>query len=158
MELNSIDTYGQRVVDNYSVILTDPTLEKRIKFFDPNLKLMFDQSKKRWTVMEWATDNSGWNCILIAEDKDGNPEPLGDWVLQALKVKRAEWEKKMAMGANNYFKSLMDKAEAQKRKMAFDASDDNQAMIREDIMQWRKASRQIEGGVPSDVTAGYRKI
>jgi len=158
MELASIDTYGQRIQDTYSLILTDPSLEKRIKAFDPNLKLMFDQTKKRWVINEWAQDNSGWNCILIAEDKDGNPEPLGEWVFQVLRLKRDAWEKKIAMGANAYFNSLMDKAREQKQKMAEDASSENVDMIKDDIISWRKAAKEIEKGIPSDVTAGYRKI
>lgn len=158
MELASIDTYGQKIQETYSLILTDPTLENRIKNFDPNLKLMFDQVKKRWVINEWAQDNSGWNCILIAQDKEGNPEPLGEWVFQALRVKRDAWEKKMAMGANAYFKHLIDKADSQKRKMAESASLENQDMIRDDIISWRKAAKEIGKGVASDVTAGYRKI
>lgn len=157
MELSSIDNFGQRIDQNYSLILTDASFEKRLKIFDPNLKLMFDQSRKRWTVMEWARDHSGWNVILVAEDKEGNPEPLGEWVFKALRIKRDAWEKKMAMGANTWFNHMMDKARDQKNKLAAEASRENVDMIKDDIIQWRKAAKEFEKGVPSDVTAGYAK-
>lgn len=158
MELSSIDTYGQRINDTYSLILTDPSFEKRLKGFDPNLRLMFDQKRKRWVVNEWALDNSGWNCILIAEDKNGDPEPLGDWIFQALRIKRDAGDRKMEMGANAYFNGLVEKAKYQKMKLAQSASSENVDMIKDDIVSWRKAAKEIEKNIPSDVTAGYRKI
>lgn len=158
MELSSIDTYGQRIEENYSVILTDPSFERRLQAFDPNLRLMFDQARKRWIVMEWALDNSGWNCLIIAEDSKGDPKPLGEWVFSKLFVKRHNYELKKQLGADGYFNNLLAQAHEQQEQMAASASDDNQAMIREDITQWRKAAKEIEKGVAADATAGYRKF
>lgn len=157
-ELSSIDTYGQKITENYSVILTELLFERRLRNFDPNLRLMFDQVKKRWVILEWAYDNSGWNCILIAQDKEGNPKPLGDWVFNQLFVKRHNYEVKRSMGVDAYIKHLEEKAKIQKQQIAENASDDNQAMIRDNITQWRKAAKELDNGAPADAKAGYRQI
>lgn len=132
--------------------------ERRLKQFDPRLKLMFDQQSKRWVILEQSYDNSGWNCILKAEDKNGNEKPLGEWVFNVLYVKRHNWEEKQRMGASRWLEELKYKANKFKEKERSSISDDHQAMLRDDVMQWRKASKELQGLPVSDATAGYRKV
>jgi len=151
------DTFGQEIEQTYSVILTDPNFERRLKAFDPRLKLMFDQGSKRWIVLEWAYDNSGWNRILVAEDKEGNPKPLGEWVFNRLFVYRQRYEAKRDIGVDQWFKNLVYEADKEKEKKSENWSDNHQAMLREDITQWRKASKELKNEPIADATAGYPK-
>ncbi len=141
-----------------STLLTDPTFEKRLKNFDPRLKLIFDQLKKRWVIVEWALDNSGWNVILTAQHEDGTPKPLGEWVFNCLWVYRQRHEKKQNMGLDNWLHSMRDEADAQRTAIEESVSDDHKAMLREDVTQWRKVSKELDNMPPSDATAGYPKI
>ena len=140
-----------------STILMNPFFEKRLKNFDPRLKLMFDQSKKRWVVLEWALDDSGWNIVLIAQHDDGTPKALGEWVFNRLWVYRQRHEQKQNMGLDNWMKSMREEAEGQRNTIEEAASDDHQAMLRDDVTQWRKVSKELDGLPPSDAVAGYPK-
>lgn len=157
MNNNRLNT-GEIVEERFSTILTDPTFEKRLKAFDSRLKLMFDQRKKRWVVLEWAYDNSCYNIILVCEDENKNPLPVGEWVFNTLVAYRRRWENKKTSGANCWLDQLAYEAKCQKEKIVKNVSDDNQARIKEDITQWRKASKSIYSGCGSDAIAGYRKI
>lgn len=152
-----LDTYGREVKEAYRV-LTDVSFERRLYAFDPRLKLMFDQVSERWTILEKAYDNSGWNCILKAENKDGSPKPLGDWVFNSLYVKRHNYDVKARIGCDRWLDALKYEAEIQRKKEASNISDDNQAMLRDDVLQWRKAAKELQGFSASDAKAGYRKV
>jgi len=149
------DETGRRIDATYKIISHD--FERRLKQFDPRLKLVFDQGRDRWVILEQAYDNSGWNIIITAEDNDGNPQPLGEWVFNKLWVYRQRWAAKQRMGTDKWLDKLANEAKAQKDKMQADASDENRAMIRDDITQWRKAAREVAGDPASDAKAGYRK-
>lgn len=153
----NIDTYGRPLGEAYQVI-SDVSFERRLKSFDPRLKLMFDQQTKRWVILERAYDNSGWNCILKAQNKDGSERPLGEWVFNTLFVKRQNWETAAKRGAAQWVDQLKDELDRKNEKSRRSLSDDNQALLREDVMQWRKAARELHNLPTSDVTAGYRKV
>ncbi len=153
-----LDNLGQRL-DRYSVVLTDPTFEARLKRFDPNLKLMFDQVKKRWIVLEKAYDGSGFNVLLVCEDKaTKEPVPLGEWVFMTLYAWRKEYERKRGMGIDKWLNDLKNEAISQKEEIAEKASQDNVDLIKDEIIQWKKASKELQGLPVADATAGYRKI
>ncbi len=156
--LSNLDTLGRKVEQTYSRIITDPTFENRLRAFDPKLKLMFDQGTKKWTILEWAYDNSGWNIILVAEDSKGEAKPLGEWVFNKLYVWRKKWEEKAQVGADKFLDNLIVEAAVQKEQMRQAASDDHQAMLKDDIIQWRKVSKELNNQPVNDATAGYRKI
>lgn len=151
------DTYGRDIKEAYRII-ENPSFERRLKAFDPRLKLMFEQKSKRWVIMEAAYDNSGWNVILKAENKDGSEKPLGEWVFNALFVKRRNWEVKAAQGATRWIDDLKYQAEKQKQIITKNISQEHQEMLREDVLQWRKASKELQGLPIADATAGYRKV
>ncbi len=139
------------------MILTDPYFENRLKMFDPSLRLIFDQTKRRWTILEKAHDNSGWNCILVAEDSRGEPKPLGEWVFNRLFVYRNNYEAKRDGRVDNWLKRFQYEEELQKQKIQQALADDSEAGIREDISQWRKELSGFLGKPRSDAIAGYRK-
>lgn len=150
-----LDNNGQPITR----LLTDPAFEARLKTFDPNLELVFDQTRERWMVLEKALDGSGtYNIIIIAEDKDKQPKPLGEWVFNTLYVYRQRYDEKVRVGVDNWLNGLADEAKRQKAEMEEKASQDNVDRIKDDITSWRKASKEIQGLPVSDVTAGYRKI
>lgn len=151
------DRLGQKFGKEYSTILADPYFEARLKSFDPNLKLMFDQHKKKWIVLEWALDNSGWNLILTCEDKEGNPKPVGDWILNKLYVQRHNAEERRR-NPQQYFDDLMYKAEYEKNKIEESAHSEQRAKLIDDIISWRKVDNQLNNRPVSDVTAGYPKV
>lgn len=153
-----LDTYGNNIRERYNLILTEPYFERRLKAFDPNLRLTFDQIKKRWTILEKAYDRAGFNVLIVAEDEQGNPKPLGDWVFNKLFVWRKRWEAKAAMGAEKYWENLVAQAVQQEFEIEARSSDDHQALLREDVTQWKKCSKELQGIPVSDATAGYRKI
>jgi hypothetical protein len=151
----ALDTYGRKI-DEFYTIMSDPTFERRLKDFDSRLKLMYDQQSKRWVILEWAYDDSGWNIILKCEDRDGNPKPLGDWVFNKLFVFRQAWIEKMEKGPEKWLSDMEAQAEEIKKEQEQKLSVKNQEMILDDITEWKKAAREFDGGCPSDVTAGYQ--
>ena len=152
-----LNTHGEDVSTTYSTILADPFFEKRLATFDPHLKLMFDQVRHCWCVLEWALDDSGWNIVLVCKDRDGNPKAPGDWVFDRLWIMRNNCEEKKRMGATNWLNSLKAKAEENTAREKAAVSDDHQAMLREDVLQWRKVRREMKNEPVSDATAGYPK-
>lgn len=151
------DTYGRPINGTYQVI-SDPSFERRLHAFDPRLKLMFDQVSKRWVILEQAYDNSGWNVILKAENKDGTERPLGEWVFNSLYVKRHNWEHAAKVGAAKWIDDLKYQLEKKREKEREKFSDDHKAMLRDDVLQWRKAAKELQGLPVSDARAGYRKV
>lgn len=154
----TLDTFGNRVQERYNVILTEPYFESRLRAFDRNLKLCFDQVRKRWTVLEKAYDRPGYNVLIVAEDEQGNPKPLGEWVFNKLWVCRKRWEEKSQMGADAWFRKLILQADCEVKEIEQKGSEDSQAMLREDITQWRKCSKELQNLPVADAKAGYRKI
>lgn len=151
----ALDTYGRKTDEIYTVI-ADPTFERRLKEFDSNLKLMFDQESKRWVILEWAYDNSGWNIILKCEDKEGNPKPLGDWVFNKLFVFRQAWIAKMDKGPDKWLDDLVAECKDIKQEQEQKSAVARQDAILDDITEWKKAAREFDGGCANDVTAGYQ--
>ena len=152
------DRAGNRIGERYSTILSDPTLEKRLKNFDPNLKLTFDQTQKKWVVLEWACDNSGWNIILTCEHSDGRPKAPGEWMMNRLWVYRQRYIQKKNMGIDAWFEKMRLDAAAHVREEEERFSIENQARMRDDVISWKKGARELDNLPISDATAGYRKI
>lgn len=138
-------------------MLVNPYFENKLKAYDPNLKLMFDQIKKKWTILEWAPDNSGWNIIYTAEDDFGNAMPLSDYIFDHLNDMRAKYDLRRK-DPNAYFDGLMKEADRQKAEIESKASVQHMAQLIDDINDWRRANRELNNRPTSDVTAGYRKI
>lgn len=136
-----IDQLGRRLDQRYSTILTDPSFERRLKAFDKNLRLMFDQHSKRWIILEWAIDHSGWNIIIKAEDSDGNAKPLGDWVFNQLYVYNHRYQDKIRNPAQ-FFKSLIYEETRQQEAIEKKNSDDFKGVVLDDINFWRKLSKE----------------
>lgn len=155
--MQNADGLGQKFGETYSLILTDPTFERRLKQFDPNLKLMFDQNRKRWCILEWAPDQSGWNLLITAQDDKGEAKPLGEWVFNKLYVWRHNYELR-AKNPNQFFDDLMWKADWQKNTIETQISLDHQHLLSQERNEWRKAWKEINNLPKSDVTAGYPKI
>lgn len=151
------DGMGRQFGKEYSLILTDPDFERKLESFDKNLKLMFDQQAKRWRVLEWAPDNSGWNVIVTAQDDEGNPKPLGQWILNKLYVYRHNYELR-ARNPNQYFDDLMYEADKQKNVIDTRSSMDHIHQLIDDRNEWRRANRERKNLPKSDVTAGYPKV
>ena len=151
------DTYGQNIESTY-LVLGDPTFERRLKQFDPRLKLMFDQNLKRWVVLEEAYDGSGWNCIIKCQNPDKSPRPVGDWVFEKLHKYRQVYEFKVRQGIDNWLHGLRRELEYQQQIESEKASREHQDMLRDDLTQWRKASKELQGMPANDATAGYRKV
>lgn len=149
------DKLGRKFGERYSTILTDPTFERRLKLFDPSLKLMFDQVKKRWRILEWAPDNSGWNILMTAEE-NGEPRPLGEWVFNTLYVWRHNYNLKRD-NPEQYWNDLMHTQKEQVSQLEAKHSDDGKHRILEERNEWRKAARELKNFPKSDVTAGYPK-
>lgn len=152
--MRDTDTYGRPIAQAYRIL--DHAFEQRLKAFDPELRLMFDQGKKRWVILQ--PKGSFWDVLIVAEDKDGNELPLGEWVFNKLFVYRHNAEVKHSMSPDRYLDHLIYQA-----RQNFDAelkniSDDNQALLREDRNVWRRGARELDNLPTSDVTAGYRKI
>lgn len=132
------DLLGNKFGEEYSLIMTDYSFENRLKAFDSNLKLMFDQRKKRWTILEWARDNSGWRILMTCEDDFGNPMPVGDWVFGHLKWMQDQYTQKLK-GSDGFYDDLVAKADEYKVKKDKELSEEAQYRVRTDIHQWRKA-------------------
>lgn len=151
------DRLGNKIGETYSTMLVDPYFEKKLKSFLPSLKLMFDQVKKKWVILEWAPDNSGWNIIYTFQDDFGNPMPLGDYVFDHLRDMMNQNEIKLK-NPDAYFDNLIYKSEKQKEEIQRKSSEEHKKKLLEDINEWRKSSRELKNQPKSDVTAGYRKI
>lgn len=142
----------------YEVVLDDPTFESRLKMFDSNLSLVFDQFRQRWMILEKAYDGSGYNVIIVAEDENGNPKRLGEWVFNRLWVYRKRYEAKRDIGVDRWFDQLLYEAEAQRMEMDKKATEEGQYRLIDDITRWKKAARELDNFPASDVTAGYPKV
>lgn len=152
----ALDTLGRPVVQN--TMICDPSFERRLKDFDPRLKLMFDQATQRWVILEWAYDNSGWNIILKAEDKEGYPKPLGEWVFNKLFAYRQAYELKRSLGPDKWLTKLAQEAEDQRNEEEDKNAKEREYKILDDINEWRRGAREFDNRPASDVTAGYQKI
>lgn len=155
---NLSDRAGNKIGETYSLILADPFFERKLQSFDPSLKLTFDQIRRKWVVLEAAPDGSGWNIVVTCEDENGNPKAPGEWVLNRLFVYRQRYEAKRQMGVDAWFAKLKLEADAHIAKEEEKISDENRARLREDVVQWRKAAKELDNLPPSDATAGYRKV
>ena len=150
------DQLGRKFGETYSLILTDPTFESRLRSFDPNLKLMFDQIRKKWVILEWALDNSGWNILLTAEDDKKQPKALGEWVFNKLYVWRHNAELRNK-DPHQFFKDAKWNAEWDESKIETQSSIDHQNILKDERHEWRKANRELKNQPVSDATAGYPK-
>lgn len=133
-------------------VIVDSSFEKRLKAFDPDLKLMFDQNSKRWHVLTWRSIDSSWQILIKAEDDQGNPKPLGDWIFNRLFVYRHNWEcSKKGQDPIEYL------AQCNRDKIEKRMSEENKYKLKYDVNQWRRAWRAYQDMPESDVTAGYPK-
>ncbi len=149
------DILGNKFGEHYSLVLTDHCFENALKAFDPNLKLMFDQVTKRWTVLVWREDNSGWQILMRCEDDFGNPMPLGEHIFEHLKWMRDQYEVK-ANNPDGFFDNLMNQADDYKRQKEKELSEEAQYRIRHDINSWRRALAEATKGNGADATAGFQ--
>lgn len=156
LKFMSLEINGGVTKENYTRILTDPSFGRRLKAFDKNLELFFDNGKKKWVVME-AVSNGTWNLIVTCEHEDGTPKPVGDWIFNRLFVFRARQEAKQQVGVDTWLKQMRAQVELQDEMEQQKLSDNHQAHLREDVIQWRKGSYEMKGKPKSDAIAGYRK-
>ena len=153
-----IDTFGHKISESYTRVLVDPFFERRLKLFDPNLCLMFHRFRERWMVLEKSPAGVGYNIIIVAEHPDTkHPRPLGDWVFEKLYKYRQMHDLKMKRGVNNWFKDLESQAFSQKNEIEQKISSDHQDMIKDDLLQWKKISKEYQNLPVSDAKAGYPK-
>lgn len=153
----TIDTHGRRIADGYK-ILADPTFDKRLKAFDERLSLLFDQTTQRWVIVEEAGDRSGFNIIIIAEDSEGNPKSLGDWIFNQLFVFRAKAEEKKGLGADRWLAALRYQADYETAKNFKKTSQTAREMILDDINVWRRGIAELNNEPTSDIGVSYRKV
>lgn len=151
------DRIGNELGKTYSTVVVNPYFEKRLKNFDSSLKLLFDQLKKKWVILEWAPDNSGWNIIYTAEDDFGNAMPLGEHVFEHLHDMRRKYALRF-QDPNAYFDSLIAESERQKAEIERKSSEAHKTQLLDDVNDWRRANRELKNLPTSDVTAGYNKI
>lgn len=151
------DNLGGEIGRDYSTILTDPTFEKRLQSFDKNLKLMFDQRNKRWRILEWAPDGSGWNLLMTAEDDEGNAKPLGEWVFNKLYVWRHNAEQRNK-DPQKFYTQLLTMGDEQRNQIQRQSSLNHQYKLIDERNEWRRAWREWKNLPKSDVTAGFPKI
>jgi hypothetical protein len=147
--------YEHNEVSNY-FILKDSSFEERLRVFDPNLKLHFDGNLRRWVILEPVRGTKYYNSVLVCEDKQGQPKPLGEWILNTLYVKRKNYE---SMRDNPNFRE-----DAYKQNIA-ENENKKQILTKEAIYGWRQFDNEVERifckitKMPvSDVTAGYNKV
>ncbi len=153
---DSIIRHTGEQVAKECLIIADPYFEARLKSFDPNLELVFDQSKRRWTILEKALDNSGYNIILRLEDDQGEPKPFGEWVFNKLFVFRARQEEKARVGVVRWLNDFDYQAERQKAEILRKSSQETIDKGKDDWTLWKKACAEFTNSPVSDVTAGYQ--
>ncbi len=160
MRENALDTYGKPAcrVYNFGRILADNSFEQRLKCFDPNLKLVFDNTRQRWTILEWALDNSGWNIVMRAQDDEGNPKPLGEWMLNQLYVWRHNNSRQRDVGIIQWEKESDYEMEKQKAAILAGHSREFRGRIVDNINQFRRGHKEMINESTADVTAGYPKV
>lgn len=150
------DILGNKFGEVYR-IMTDHTFERRLEQYDPNLKLMFDQRSKRWKILEWSRDNSGWRILMTLEDDFKNPASPGDWVFFHLHDMRKKYEEHARRG-DNWIVDRMNECDDYREKKQQKLSEETQYKIKNDIIFWKKAAAEFLNEPKSDVTAGYPKI
>lgn len=154
-ESTNQDILGNQFGNEYSLIITDFTFEKRLKAYDPNLRLMFDQRLKKWVILEWARDNSGWRILMKCEDDFGTPAAPGEWIFSHLNYMKEKYEKR-TKDPNSFIQNMMNQAEDYKEKKQKELSAEAQYQIRHDIILWRKAFAKHQKLPSSDATAGFQ--
>lgn len=151
------DILGNKFGERYNTYLVDPAFERKLKAYDPKLKLMFDQFSKRWAILVWREDNSGWQILMKCEDDFGNPMPLGDAVFEHLNWMRQRYNEKHR-NADGFYESLLSQADDYKEKLQKKIAQENQYKIRTDFTQWRKGFDELNNLPKADAIAGYPKI
>jgi hypothetical protein len=85
--------------------------QRRLQSFDPDLYVVWHQSPfvkqaGRWKIERCVRHHAGFDLsgrplhthicervyILMCQDEEGTPKPLGDWVFAKLREMRANWE------------------------------------------------------------------
>jgi len=158
MEFNSQDrdALGKVIGDKYCLILTDLNFERKLKAFDPCLKLAFNKIDKRWCILERRERQTRWNILFKCEDREGNAKPVGDWVLNKLFVMRNNHHEFLRKG--DQFWDDMDARNEMVRETARIKSHHNGRLkLIDDVNLYRKAYREMNNMPTSDVTAGYPK-
>lgn len=144
---------GNELGKVYSTTILNPEFERRLKLFDPNLKLMFDQITKKWVILEYALDGSGWNILM----KNLEAEDLNDKIINQLFVLANNAEERNR-NPNQYFDDIMYAADKQREMIEKNLSDDHKHLVGgEQRNEWRKLARNLNNLPTADVTAGYPK-
>lgn len=151
------DRFGNEFGKEYTTILTDPAFEMKLKQFDPNLRLFFNKEVKRWVILEWALDCSGWNVIFIFEDDYKHPMPVGDWVFMHLREMRNTNER-LRKNPKQFFLDTYNLSDRQFDQEDRRIDDETRHLLREHRNEFRKGWRALNKMPLADVTAGYRKI
>lgn len=141
----------------YTSLLSDPYFEKQLNLFDPNLRLYFNQEVKRWAILEWALDHSGWNVVYVFEDDYGNATPVGEWVFIHLREMRDNNDK-LRQNPNAFISDAEYQSNSLFEKEEERLGEEERALIRDHANDFRRAIRAARNLPISDVTAGYRKI
>ncbi len=140
--------------EQYCYILTDPTFEDRLKRFDPNLKLMFNQATKRWTILENAPDGSGWNIIITAQDDvTKEPKPLGEWIFNRLFVYRERYEAR-SRDPDKFFLDLLAEEDRQRAEIEAKHLEMHRDILKDEHLQFRKAFREMNNSPTERVYYG----
>ena len=157
MEAGEKDRLGGIAGEKYSLVLYDPVFERRLKQFDPNLRLRFNRFNERWYVLEKALIGSGYNIILKCEDDKGNPKPVGEWLFNKLFVMRHNYDE-LRRNPNQWWNNFEYQVEKEQEEIAQKGHVEQKARLIDDVNQWRKAYRDFVDLPKSDVTAGYPKV
>lgn len=135
-----------------NLMIVDPGFLRKLKAFDPLLDCVFYKHLERWVIRGF--DQYG-RCVqpylLILEDeKTKEAKPFGDWVLNVLHV----WRQR-AMERDHNIDAYVRKQEAEEQRqreyIEKCVSDDHQAQLKDDILQWRRAAQEINNLPTSDI-------
>jgi len=139
------------------LILADSSFDRRLKLFDPNLYLVFDQKRQRWCVLEKALDGSGSNLLIVCEDDKGEPKPLGEWVFNTLFVWRARGEERNR-NVEQFYLDERAEEDRQAKEMNKKADEIGEYFWKHEIRACQKIANLLSNLPQNDVTAGFRKI
>jgi hypothetical protein len=156
MDLNQKDALGRDLGKNF-LLLTDLNFEKRLKLFDPNLRLAFHKKKQRWMILEKRFDGL-WNLLMTLEDDQGNAKAPGDWAINQLAVWRQNYEVRRGMGEDRWWQELEKYCDVVQEEREAVLSVENQLRVIDSINLWRKGFRGLQNLPQSDVVAGYPKV
>lgn len=138
-------------------IMPDSTWDMRLKAFDPNLRLVFDQLTKRWKIIENALDGDGVNIVLTLEDCEGNAQPFGEWIFGALRdFRNKAYEAKRNL--DQFLLGEENEAQRQRSEMERKCDEIGDYFAKHEKREYGKIMNLLRGDPVSDISAGFRKI